>query len=57
MNKSTAFPRMRKADVNGENELPPYTWRKARTGIAGLAGHPDEADRKAAGDIIRSVIA
>ena len=57
MNKSTAFPRMRKADVNGENELPPYTWRKARTGFAGLGEHPGEADRKAAGEYVRSMIA
>ena len=32
----TTFPQMKKADVNGENELPLYTWLKAQKGFAGF---------------------
>ena len=33
---NTSFPQMKKADVNGENELPLYTFLKARQGFKGL---------------------
>ena len=32
----TTFPRMKKSDVNGENELPMYTYLKSERGFAGL---------------------
>ena len=35
----TTFPQMKKADVNGENELPLYTWLKARKGFEGFQEH------------------
>ncbi len=31
---------MKKADVNGENELPLYTYLKAEKGFAGFDDHP-----------------
>jgi len=33
---NTLFPQMRKSDVNGENELPLYTWLKAERGFEGF---------------------
>ena len=33
---NTTFPQMKKADVNGANELPLYTYLKAQKGFAGL---------------------
>ena len=35
----TTFPQMKKADVNGENELPLYTWLKAQKGSEGFQEH------------------
>ncbi len=32
----TEFPRFHKIDVNGENEIPLYTWLKSKAGFAGL---------------------
>lgn len=32
----TEFPRFHKIDVNGENEIPLYTWLKGKAGFAGL---------------------
>lgn len=38
---NTQFPRFRKIDVNGENELPLYTFLKSQKGFAGFAPeHP-----------------
>ena len=37
---STTFPQMKKADVNGENELPLYTYLKAENGFEGFDEHP-----------------
>ncbi len=37
---NTTFPQMKKADVNGENELPLYTWLKSQKGFAGFQDHP-----------------
>ena len=35
------FPQFAKIDVNGENELPLYTWLKSQKGFAGFSqGHP-----------------
>ena len=34
----TQFPQMHKSDVNGDNELPLYTWLKSQQGFAGLTG-------------------
>ncbi|MBR1496501.1 MAG: glutathione peroxidase [Oscillospiraceae bacterium] len=34
----TQFPQMRKSDVNGENELPLYTWLKGEKGFEGFTG-------------------
>ena len=34
---------MKKADVNGENELPLYTWLKAQKGVEGFDEHPYKA--------------
>ena len=34
----TQFPQMHKSDVNGENELPLYTWLKAEKGFEGFTG-------------------
>ena len=39
MHFNTTFPQMKKADVNGENELPLYTWLKARKGFEGFQEH------------------
>ena len=36
---NTTFPQMKKADVNGENELPLYTWLKAEKGFEGFDDH------------------
>ena len=36
MHFNTTFPQMKKADVNGENELPLYTYLKAQKGFAGF---------------------
>lgn len=35
---STQFPQMKKSDVNGENELPLYTYLKAQKGFEGFTG-------------------
>ena len=40
MNFHTPFPQMRKSDVNGEHELPLYTYLKSRKGFAGFDEHP-----------------
>ena len=40
LNYGTTFPQMKKADVNGENELPLYTYLKAEKGFAGFDAHP-----------------
>lgn len=38
---NTEFPRFHKIDVNGENEIPLYTWLKEQRGFAGFAAdHP-----------------
>ena len=34
----TQFPQMHKSDVNGENELPLYTWLKGEKGFTGFTG-------------------
>ncbi len=36
---NTTFPQMKKADVNGENELPLYTWLKSQKGFEGFPEH------------------
>ncbi len=36
---NTTFPQMKKADVNGDNELPLYTYLKSQKGFAGLDEH------------------
>ena len=36
----TKFPQMKKADVNGENELPLYTFLKSRQGFKGFGRGP-----------------
>jgi len=36
---NTTFPQMKKADVNGANELPLYTWLKSQKGFAGFRDH------------------
>lgn len=36
---NTTFPRMKKADVNGENELPLYTYLKSQKGFEGFGEH------------------
>ena len=43
MHFNTTFPQMKKADVNGENELPLYTWLKSQKGFAGFDEHPYKA--------------
>ena len=40
---NTTFPQMKKADVNGENELPLYTYLKSRKGFEGFGEHPYKA--------------
>ena len=37
---NTTFPQMKKSDVNGENELPLYTYLKEQKGFEGLGEHP-----------------
>ncbi|MCR5704153.1 MAG: glutathione peroxidase [Eubacterium sp.] len=37
---NTKFPQMKKSDVNGENELPLYTYLKKEQGFKGLGEHP-----------------
>ena len=39
MHFNTTFPQMKKADVNGENELPLYTWLKSQKGFEGFQEH------------------
>ncbi len=39
MHFNTTFPQMKKADVNGPNELPLYTYLKAQKGFAGFDPH------------------
>ena len=36
---NTTFPQMKKSDVNGENELPLYTYLKSRKGFEGFNDH------------------
>ena len=36
---NTTFPQMKKADVNGEKELPLYTYLKAQKGFEGFGEH------------------
>ena len=40
---NTKFPQMKKSDVNGENELPLYTYLKAQKGFEGFGEHPYKA--------------
>ena len=37
---NTTFPQMKKSEVNGENELPLYTFLKEEKGFAGFDVHP-----------------
>ena len=37
---NTLFPQMKKSDVNGENELPLYTYLKSKQGFAGFGIGP-----------------
>lgn len=37
---NTQFPQMKKAEVNGENELPLYTWLKSQKGFEGFGKGP-----------------
>ncbi len=37
---NTTFPQMKKADVNGENALPLYTYLKSKKGFEGFGPHP-----------------
>jgi len=39
MHFNTTFPQMKKADVNGANELPLYTYLKEQKGFAGFDEH------------------
>ena len=39
LNYDTKFPQMKKSDVNGEHELPVYTFLKSRRGFAGFGEH------------------
>ncbi len=43
LNYKTEFPRMKKADVNGEHELPLYTFLKEQQGFKGFDEHPYKA--------------
>ena len=43
MHFNTTVPQMKKADVNGENELPLYTYLKAQKGFAGFEEHQYKA--------------
>ena len=40
MHFNTTFPRMKKAEVNGKNELPLYTYLKSQKGFEGFSDHP-----------------
>ena len=40
---NTTFPQMAKADVNGENELPLYTYLKSQKGFEGFQEHEFKA--------------
>ena len=40
MHFNTTFPQMKKSDVNGENELPLYTYLKSQKGFEGFNEHP-----------------
>ena len=40
MHFNTTFPQMKKADVNGANELPLYTWLKSQKGFEGFGEGP-----------------
>ena len=40
---NTTFPQMKKSDVNGENELPLYTYLKQQKGFEGFNEHPFKA--------------
>lgn len=40
MHFNTTFPQMKKADVNGANELPLYTYLKSQKGFEGFGNHP-----------------
>ena len=40
MHFNTTFPQMKKAEVNGPNELPLYTWLKSQKGFEGFEEHP-----------------
>ena len=37
---NTQFPQMKKSDVNGEHELPLYTWLKSQKGFEGFGKGP-----------------
>ena len=37
---NTQFPQMKKSEVNGENELPLYTWLKSQKGFEGFGHGP-----------------
>ena len=39
MHFNTTFPQMKKSDVNGENELPLYTYLKSQKGFEGFDEH------------------
>ncbi|MCR5294265.1 MAG: glutathione peroxidase [Lachnospiraceae bacterium] len=39
MHFNTTFPQMKKSDVNGENELPLYTYLKSQKGFEGFGDH------------------
>jgi glutathione peroxidase len=39
MHFNTTFPQMKKADVNGPDELPLYTWLKSQKGFGGFGPH------------------
>jgi glutathione peroxidase len=43
MHFNTTFPQMKKADVNGPQELPLYTYLKSEKGFAGFEEHPYKA--------------
>ena len=40
LNYNTQFPQMKKSDVNGENELPVYTYLKSQKGFEGFGKSP-----------------
>ena len=40
LNYNTKFPQMKKSDVNGENELPLYTYLKSQQGFKGFGKGP-----------------